>query len=196
MKKFLYQPLKPFSINQKFGENRACYRKVNDKYEILMCDGFNPPVGYTSLYGAKGHLGVDLASTHAQEVYCAQDGIVSFIDANIKSGLDVKIQTTFEGKTYTHIYEHLMGYQPQVGDFVRAGQLVGWADNTGYSSGDHLHFELWNEFGQSIDPIPLMENIFAKDALKFTDTLKYLTEQVALLADKIASYLRDRAMKP
>ena len=134
-----HRPVNPFRINQSFGDNQAC---VNDDKKVIYCDGENPPEGYRSLYGSQGHKGLDLRAGHGQRVYASAGGVVCGIDTNPKSGLDVRIQSIFNGRTYRHIYEHLLGYQPQKGDEVKTGELIGWADNTGYSSGNHLHFQL------------------------------------------------------
>lgn len=193
--KYLYQPVSPFFINQEFGVNRACVNNVN---KVITCDGDNPPYGFKSLYGPEGHLGLDLKAYHGQEVYCAQEGDVYKIDTNIRSGLDVRIESIVGGRMLRHIYEHLLGYQAKVGDRVLTGQLIGWADNTGYSSGDHVHFqveELIDGEWRPIDPLPLMENRFAKTQLGINNTLKYLIEQVALLTDRVGSFLRQRSVK-
>lgn len=190
MKKFLFQPVSPFILNQKFGENSACV-STDGKLKVITCDGNNPPVGYKSLYGAGGHKGLDLYAYHGQPVYCAQDGVVETIDTNPKTGLDVKVVTEFEGEKYMHVYEHLMGYQPRVGDKLKVGDLIGWADNTGYSAGDHLHFELkkWIT-GKwiSIDPMPVMENI---SALKFAGMWRQVQELIA----KVAEWVADKSHK-
>ena len=197
----IYQPLKPFIIIQRFGENKACINsdfQTTGNIKIIGCDGNNPPEGYRSVYGSKGHTGLDLVAYHGQEVYCVLDGIVDFIDANPKSGLDVRIVSEVSGKKYRHVYEHLLGYQPQKGVKISTGQIVGWADNTGYSSGDHLHFQLeeWlNEVWVPVNPEPFIANIFAKDILSLENSLKYVSEQVALLMDRVASFLRDRSFK-
>lgn len=193
MKKVIFQPVSPFVINQSFGDNLICISTDGNK-KIISCDGKNPPKGYKSLYGAKGHLGTDLRATHGQEVYAARDGVVYQIDTNPKSGLDIRIESEDNGFRFRHIYEHLLGYQPKVGDRVQTGQLVGWADNTGYSSGDHLHFqfEIWDgEKWVPTDPIPYMEPMFAKDFLAKYNKVLYLKEQVAKLADNLAVYLRN-----
>lgn len=192
MKKLLFQPVYPFAINQAFGENKICISTDGNK-KIISCDGNNPPVGYKSLYGAKGHLGVDLRTGHGQEVYAARDGVVYQIDASAKSGLDVRIESEDNGVKFRHIYEHLLGYQPKVGDRIKTGQLIGWADNTGYSSGDHLHFEFQIWDGSKwvpTDPIPYMEPTFAKDFLAKYEKVLYLKEQLAKLLDNLAVYLR------
>ena len=197
-KGLLHWPIDPRHINQKFGENNACV-SLDGQNRVITCDGNNPPPGFKSLYGSSGHLGLDLRAYHGQEVYCAQEGIVYNIDTNPKSGLDVKILSTVGGRQLMHIYEHLLGYQVKVGDKVKTGQLIGWADNTGYSSGDHLHFEVKERIGDgpyvSIDPLPIMSDMFAKDVLKLNDSIKYLSEQIALLADRLADWIRNRNIK-
>jgi hypothetical protein len=35
-----------------------------------------------------------------------------------------------------------MSFNVKLGDYVRKGDFIGLADNTGFSSGDHVHFEL------------------------------------------------------
>mgnify|MGYP001607149200 CR=1 FL=1 len=194
MDKFFYHPLRPFILGQKFGENKACVDLATNS-KVIACDGFNPPEGYRSVYGSNGHTGIDLGAFHGQEAYCAQRGYVDSIDTNPRTGLDVRIVSQIGLRKFRHIYEHLLGYQPTKGSWVETGQLVGWCNNTGYSSGDHLHFQLeeWLD-GQwvPIDPLPLMADVFARDILAINNTIKFLFEQIARLADNLASFLRSR----
>lgn len=190
--KLFHWPVSPVIIGQKFGQNLACIT-LDGTNKIITCDGLNPPPGYRSLYGPAGHLALDLNVVHGQEVYNAQKGMVSFIDTKEKSGLDVRVTSVINGVEYKCIYEHLMGYQAKVGDIIETGQLVGWADNTGYSAGDHLHFQIEmnvNNKWVPVDPLPLMSNLFAKDVLYMNNKLKYLSEQLAVLLDSITSWLR------
>lgn len=143
--KFLHRPLKQFIVNQKFGQNNACVDNATSR-NVITCDGNNPPAGYRSLYGSAGHLGVDLAAYHGMEVYCILDGVVDSIDTELRSGLDVRIVSEYGGKKYRHIYEHLMGYQPKIGDRVRVGQLVGWADNCFDKETEVLTESGWKHF--------------------------------------------------
>lgn len=190
----LHRPVSPFIINQRFGENNACV-STDGQNHVIVCDGLNPPPGYTSLYGTGGHTGLDLRATHSQPVYCAQDGVVYKIDTHQQSGLDVRVESVVEGRTLRHIYEHLLGYQPQVGDTLKTGDLIGWADNTGYSSGDHLHFqveELIDGTWVKIDPLSVLSDLYAPEVQKLEHTIGYLKEQVARLADMVADYLRNK----
>lgn len=192
MPKVIYQPVKPFFISQWFAENKACVT-TDGTNKVITCDGLKPPPGYKSLYGSQGHTGLDLPTKHGQEVYAAAEGIVYFVDTQPRSGLDVRIEHNIQGLRFRTIYEHLMGYQVKVGQKVSVGQLIGWADNTGYSSGDHLHFqmELWNGTGwDKVDPLLYMEKSFALDILKLSNQLKYLKEVLAKLLDNAAFKLR------
>lgn len=183
--------MKPYFVHQKFGANAACV-STDGKNKVISCL-HAAPAGYKKLYGPAGHLGVDLKAGHGQEVYCALTGSITSIDTNPRTGLDVRIVSEHGGKTYRHIYEHLLGYQGKIGDLVQTGQLVGWADNTGWSSGDHLHFQLqvW-EKGKWVDTDPeeVMFNVFARDHLFYTSLLGWLNEFMAKHADNLASKLR------
>lgn len=182
-----FRPVKPFSVNQGFGENNICV-SVDGNNTVISCDGNKPPKGYKSLYGPAGHLGLDLYATHGQGVYNALDGVVYKIDTNIKSGLDVRIESEVLGVKYRHIYEHLLGYQPKVGDKVKSGDLIGWADNTGYSSGNHLHFQIEQYIKGKwvpIDPATVLSGIHAQD-------IRSIQEKIATLAEWIADLLRKK----
>ncbi len=192
--KFLSWPVTPRIVNQYFGENKSCVDLATNS-RVITCDGLNPPAGYKSLYGPLGHLGLDLRALHSQPVYCAADGVVDFIDTNPRSGLDVRVVTERNGIKYQHIYEHLLGYQPRVGDSIKKGDLTGWADSTGYSSADHLHFELQQWIDNAwvpIDPLPFLDDLYALDAKLLQSKLDYLKEQLAVISDKIAEWLRVR----
>lgn len=197
MNKFFYPPLTPWHVGQGFGENRGCVDlKTNSK--VIACDGNNPPPGYRSLYGSQGHTGVDARAYHGQEVYAAQRGKIYSIDTNPRTGLDVRIESTEGGRTFRHIYEHLLGYQGKVGDWVETGQLIGWADNTGFSAGNHLHFqveELLNYKWHPIDPMPLMADVSAPRILAINNTIKYLLERMGILSDRISNFLLTNARK-
>lgn len=184
-----FQPVKPQIITQNYAENKACVDIATGK-KVITCDGNKPPKGYKSVYGSKGHLGKDYKTYHGQPCYASCGGIVDSIDTEPRTGLDVRIKSEIGGKLYLHIYEHLLGYNVKVGQKVNVGDLVGWCDNTGWSSGDHLHFEIkeWKKNQWvSVDPDPLMENIFA---LEFAGLWKQVKELIALFGDFIADKAR------
>lgn len=194
MDKIFHRPVNPWIVGQKFGQNEACV-DLATKSKVIACNGLKPPKGYKSVYGPKGHTGIDVAASHGQEVFCALDGVVDSIDTNPRTGLDVRIVSYQNGEKYRHIYEHLLGYAHKLGDKVEAGEVIGWADNTGFSAGNHLHFqaEVWdNNKWVPIDPEPMLSDMFAKDALLMNNKLKFIREQIAILSERLAEYLRKR----
>lgn len=96
----------------------------------------------------------------------ALDGLVYRVEGNPSSGnygIHVRIK---HRDGFSTIYAHLMMPAVAEGDVVTAGQVIGLADNTGNSSGDHLHLTLKRDgataSGQTkypndiIDPTPYL----------------------------------------
>ena len=145
--KFLFKPLDKWNITQGFYENRACVDLATGT-KTITCDGNNPPAGYKSVYKT-GHGGLDLKANTGDMIYSAQDGIVEEWVAEKARGIGLGIITTQKfycdetGKDeYWKIrYWHQCANLVKLGDKVSIGQPIAIADNTGYSSGSHLHFE-------------------------------------------------------
>jgi murein DD-endopeptidase MepM/ murein hydrolase activator NlpD len=167
MKLELYYPVKPFIVGQKFGETAfLSYYKDN---------------GITFA----GHNGLDLAALHGQEVRAAHDG-TCYPEVDSKQGHGVVLITDvpceYKGGTafFKTIYWHLIdNIVVKWGQQVKAGDLLGYADSTGLSTGDHLHFglkpmtgkdpyeglnlEQQNGYMGAIDPMPYFNGKFADD---------------------------------
>ncbi|SEK79906.1 Murein DD-endopeptidase MepM and murein hydrolase activator NlpD, contain LysM domain [Ruminococcus sp. YRD2003] len=45
--------------------------------------------------------------------------------------------------TYSTLYGHLTSAAVSVGDYVEQGQVIGYVGSTGWSTGEHLHFEVY-----------------------------------------------------
>ena len=100
------------------------------------------------------HKGLDIPISTGTEIYAAHDGIVAKTSDSITAGIGVvlRVENKFE-TVYWHNKENVV----KVGDQVSNGQLIANSDNTGYSKGPHLHFELklWNGNDYiAVDPIP------------------------------------------
>ena len=54
--------------------------------------------------------------------------------------------------TYSTLYGHLTSAAVSVGDYVEAGQVIGYAGTTGWSTGPHVHFEVYVNGGR-VDPL-------------------------------------------
>lgn len=99
------------------------------------------PQNYTQ-FGLPGHDGVDLRAPHGTRIFAVADGRVSRVDrdpAGHNYGIHVRIDHTHD---YQTIYAHLLAAHVSVGDWVKTGDVVGLADSTGNSRGDHLHLGL------------------------------------------------------
>lgn len=113
-----------------------------------------------------GHLGIDFG--WGDGLYCNQpiiaieDGtVVGCADGYDNTYPDERIYGNYvnisHGGGYWSIYGHLLkGIMVVKGQTVRKGQVLGYMGNSGYSMGQHLHFELrkgTNEKVNSIDPL-------------------------------------------
>lgn len=149
----LLLPLRDIYITQPFGVNFL------DFYKKL---------------GMAGHNGIDFRARTGCPVIAAHSGIIAFAGMDAGGGISVEIITSTEGEGYKTIYYHLKKINVAKGEGVKAGALIGWADNTGqYTTGDHLHFGLKqiyngetinrdNGYFGAIDPTPYFPNNWDK----------------------------------
>lgn len=159
--------IKPFSgdygISQVFGVNPADYAK----------------------FGLKGHNGIDYKCPTGTGILASHDGTVREV-ANDPTGygLYVKIENNIEGSLYAHLKEQKV----VVGQVVAQGQQIGISDNTGNSTGPHLHFGYYrmprdrqNGFSGYIDPQPY----FAKPTIEPMVTIPQRElDEIRLARDK------------
>ena len=80
------------------------------------------------------------------------------------------------------VYGHLMkGLAVSKGQTVKKGQVLGYMGNTGYSQGQHLHFELrrggYSKINYAVDPLDYLaienKNLVVSDKTLFPDQIKY-----------------------
>lgn len=99
------------------------------------------------------HNGVDTSSVGGTgaggDVFSVADGTV--ISTNFESGYGntVRIRHTNGFRT---LYAHLYSFAVRPGQQVAKGQLIGREGNTGASRGTHLHFEVTEPNGKTVDP--------------------------------------------
>jgi len=89
----------------------------------------------------KHHNGVDLAGSgiKGKPIYATRSGVVSYAGWYGTGGWTVKVDH-LDG--YVSIYMHMTHYVVAAGDYVTAGQVIGYVGSTGGSTGPHLHFEI------------------------------------------------------
>lgn len=97
------------------------------------------------------HSGVDIGATTGQAIWAAKAGVVIF--AGVKGGYGNAVIIQHEGNVAT-LYAHMSELRSSDGDQVEAGDLIGLAGSTGWSTGPHLHFET------RVDGVPKNPELF------------------------------------
>jgi murein DD-endopeptidase MepM/ murein hydrolase activator NlpD len=107
------------------------------------------PYGWRVLYGIEEfHLGIDLACAAGTDVLAAASGTVEISTYHYSYGNYIVVN---HGNGFSTLYAHLSSSNVNVGDFVGAGQTIGWVGLTGRTFGYHLHFET-RVNGSTVDP--------------------------------------------
>lgn len=84
------------------------------------------------------HNGVDLAAAQGTPIYAAKSGKVTTTSYQAGgAGYYVSIN---HGDGFSSIYMHMTHYIVSPGQYVNAGQVIGYVGSTGGSTGPHLHF--------------------------------------------------------
>lgn len=165
-----YRPIGPSStyISQWFGQKWIADRDmVINGYQIKKGDDV-----YKKLFNLDGHNGVDIVAPRGTPIYAAHSGYV--IEAN--TGTDFGIRTTLyieaDGYEWLLVHGHLHNYNPlpripynytNRSHYVAQGDKIGEVNSTGFSTGDHLHWGLYqykngiklnnnNGFQGAVDP--------------------------------------------
>ena len=84
------------------------------------------------------HNGVDMACPTGTPIYAARSGMVT-VAAYQKNGAGNYVSIN-HGDGFASIYMHMTHYIVSPGQYVQAGQVIGYVGSTGASKGPHLHF--------------------------------------------------------
>jgi murein DD-endopeptidase MepM/ murein hydrolase activator NlpD len=95
------------------------------------------------------HHGTDVATPTGTPIVASQDGQVTI--AATQSGYG-KVIYLKHPDGYETRYAHLSAFSVSVGQTVTKGQQIGLSGNTGVGTGPHLHWEIRNPSGSSINP--------------------------------------------
>lgn len=156
-----YEPIKNLKlkglsdISQGFGENQ------HPLYQQL---------------GYQGHNGIDLVRKTGEPIFAAHDGAIIMTNEKGETGIYVRIMSgpaLLNGREamIETCYFHLKEFCVKNNQIIKGGQLIGWMNNTGMSTGTHLHFGIrpywklkvggWqadinNGYGGYVDPYPYL----------------------------------------
>lgn len=148
--------------------------KFRDTVQIALYDSakqqyWSPPMASNRINSNFGyrryrwHHGTDLDLDTGDPIYAVFDGIIRVKKYGRGFGNHIVIR---HNNGLESVYGHLSATDVEVGDYVKAGQLIGKGGSTGRSTGPHLHFEMRYE-GNSIDPATIFD--FEKNEIKLKD---------------------------
>lgn len=86
----------------------------------------------------KMHQGVDMAAAQGTPIYAAKSGKVT--TASYQAGGAGYYVSINHGDGFASIYMHMTHFIVSPGQYVSAGQVIGYVGSTGGSTGPHLHF--------------------------------------------------------
>ena len=104
----------------------------------------HPIYGYYSM-----HYGVDLAAGAGTPIYAVKSGTVTTATYSSVNGYYVSIS---HNDGFGSLYAHMTNYVVSVGDYVNQGDIIGYVGSTGWSTGAHLHFEVFYG-GANVNPM-------------------------------------------
>lgn len=95
---------------------------------------------YSYCYGGRLHTGLDIDGRTGDPIWSAESGYIKTVQySNTGYGINVLVQ--HDNGIVTR-YAHLSKVYVSQGQRVTRGQTIAAMGNTGYSTGDHLHFEV------------------------------------------------------
>ena len=123
------------------------------------------PFGALLVRGQRFHDGLDIASFCGDTVLAAHDGLVltagrkfdpyigwigssaphtrRMLAGNLWNELPITVIVD-DGDGYRAIYAHMNAVAVHRGQYIRAGQQIGWEGSTGFATGCHVHFGLFS----------------------------------------------------
>jgi murein DD-endopeptidase MepM/ murein hydrolase activator NlpD len=100
------------------------------------------------------HYGVDIVASHNAPIKSVADGTVIFSGWTAETGNVIIVEHSYG---LLSIYKHNSSLTKEQGERVQRGEVIATAGSTGeYSTGPHLHFELWSE-GQPVNPTDFID---------------------------------------
>lgn len=187
MKLEIFKPTKPWIVNQNWGIPNPIYKK----------------------FGFSLHNGIDIRLGNGALVYAPFDCVVVKIGyqpdgGGLYVGLISANTYEFEDGKNCHVLVdalHLKTAKVQAGNKLGVGDIVAIADNTGFSTGPHTHYQFrrvsWfdgqiqeidkNEANNSFDPLPYLSKLYAvdyKSSLSLFGLIKSKVEELIKLLSK------------
>ena len=93
-------------------------------------------------YKTKFHNGIDFKATIGDPIIAADNGSIMAVGDNGRVQYGKYVVVKHDNNLAT-LYAHLSRVVVSKRDYVKVGQIIGYAGNTGYVTGPHLHFGVY-----------------------------------------------------
>ena len=95
------------------------------------------------------HNGIDIPAPLWTPIYASNDGKVITATEHWSYGNYIQLD---HGGGWGTLYAHCAKLLVKVGDKVKRGQVIAYVGSTGYSTGNHLHYSVFED-GKRVDPM-------------------------------------------
>lgn len=151
-----FQPSFTDSILRKEVEQEDKYNVLDKAVAKTAVKLFTPLRGQISeAYNAKEkHYAVDIIAKENSPVKSTADGTVIFAEWTADTGYVIIVEHSYG---LISVYKHNSSLTKEQGELVKAGEVIAMSGSTGgFSTGPHLHFELWSD-GYPLNPTDFLE---------------------------------------
>ena len=98
----------------------------------------------------KFHYGVDIGAAGGTAIWAPANGTV--ITSTYGSGYGNYVVIRHDNGYYT-LCAHMSSRAVSSGQYVTQGQIIGYVGSTGLSTGNHIHYEVWDSSRATMDPM-------------------------------------------
>ena len=122
-----------------------------DSYYVTSLYGnrLHPILGYWTM-----HNGIDIGASYGTSIYASDGGLVVTSTSSYSYGEYVMIA---HGNGRYTLYAHMSQRLVSEGDTVSQGDVIGYVGSTGYATGPHIHFEIYED-DVRVDPLQFFSN--------------------------------------
>lgn len=133
-----------FIQNNKLSSREIDIDNISDAY-VWPVEGYNnisSPYGWRicPFHGREFHSGIDIPAPEYTPIKATKSGVVKTSTYSSSYGNYIVLSHN-DGST--SLYAHLIKSYVSVGQSVIRGEIIGGMGTTGTSTGNHLHFEIW-----------------------------------------------------
>lgn len=113
-----------------------------------------PVPGWSSVSCAfgGGHYGMDIPAAYGTPIVASRSGTVMVANGSDSWGYSWGYYVSiYHDSEFSTLYAHMSSVAVSAGQWVNKGDIIGYVGDTGYSFGNHCHFEVYQN-GTRVDP--------------------------------------------